>query len=153
MRCLGGESRAACLNVSISRQGAMWTHATHQLQFLLNTPSLKCVHCTKLTLGHSTQGPVLVLVVILGRALQSRIGQTGPRWGQARILHTSTLLNWQYQYGTPYQYTRSQATHCTACLLMLLLLRGNILETLPSLRTLTLACSVSLSQLKMPLKW
>ena len=81
----------------------MWKHATHQLQFLLNTPSLKCVHCTKLTLGHSTQGPVLVLVVILGRALQSRIGQTGPRWGQAHILYTSTLLNWQYQYGTPYQ--------------------------------------------------
>ena len=77
-------------------------------------------------------------MVILGRALQSRIGQTGPRWGQARILHTSTLLNWQYQYGTPYQYTRSQATHCTACLLLLVLLRGNILETLPSLRTLTL---------------
>ena len=32
-------------------------------------------------------------------------------------------------------------------------IEGYILEILPSLRTLTLACSVSLSQLKMPLKW
>ena len=97
---------------------------------------------------HSTLGPVLVLAVILGRGLQSRIGQTGPRWDQAHVLYTpvhSLIGNINMEH-----LARSQATHCTGCWL-LLLLRGNILEILPSLRTL--ACSVSLSHLKMPLKW
>ena len=99
---------------------------------------------------HRTQGPVLVLAVILGRALQSRIGQTGPRWDQAHVLYTpahSLIGNINMEH---LARSQQQATHCTGCWL-LLLLRGNILEILPSLRTL--ACSVSLSHLKMPLKW
>ena len=142
--------RAACLNVSISRLSEQCGNTRHSSTSFCSTLFLSSVspapnnHSTQC----STQGPVLVLVVILGRGLQSRIGQTGPRWDQAHILYPpvhSLIGNINMEH-----LARSQATHCTGCWLPLLL-RGNILEILPSLRTL--ACSVSLSHLKMPLKW
>ena len=144
--------RAACLNVPISRQSEQCGNTRHSSTSFCSTLFLSSVSTAPN--NHSTQcstlGPVLVLVVILGRGLQSRIGQTGPRWDQAHILYPpvhSLIGNINMEH---LARSQQQATHCTGCWL-LLLLRGNILEILPSLRTL--ACSVSLSHLKMPLKW
>ena len=115
--------RAACLNVSISRQSEQCGNTRHSSTSFCSTLFLSSV--SPAPNNHSTQytgasfgvgGNSWKRSAVTYRTDRSKVGPS------PYPLPTSTLLNWQYQYGTPRQ--ESAAGHTLHGVLVAVVIEG-----------------------------